>query len=105
MDMLVIKKLNEIYKLIMDFNDFNINIHLIWVKAHNNEERNECADDLAKIGMFNIYQTKKWKFVKRNYNQKDWTNYSLQAIKKENKRNAFYRTIKKWESIKLEKKK
>lgn len=100
----VMDKVETIYNLATLFDiDYNTNIHCIWVKAHNNEIGNECADDLAKLAMLNLYKTKDWKHEQYLYSTNEWTNYSNTALKKEIKRKSFYNTLKDWNKYKNKK--
>ena len=103
-EIIIYKKIKKIYDLIIDFEDWNMEVHVLWVKAHNNELGNECADDMAKLGMYDIYKTKNWKNIKKIYNNEEWENYTYNSVKNENKRSAFVRTIEKWENYKKDKK-
>ena len=62
-DILIYDKIKKIYDSIIDLDDFDIKVNLIWVKAHNNEQLNELADDMAKFGMMNLYNVKNGKIV------------------------------------------
>ena len=103
-DALVYGKIKEIYKLINDYNDFDIEVHLIWVKAHNEEKGNELADDFAKLGMLNLYQTKSWVHYEKKWDKNEWYNFSYNAAKKESKRKSFYNTLNGWKDYKKRKK-
>ncbi len=90
--------MKKLHQLIIDLEDFDIDTHLIWVKAHNNEIGNEIADDMAKAGMFNIYRSMEWNEVEKEYSEQEWNSYSYKAIKKENKRKSFYNTLNDWKT-------
>ena len=52
-ELIVYDKIKSIHNMIEDFMDFDINIDILWQKAHCNEPANEAADDLAKLAMLN----------------------------------------------------
>eukprot|EP01084_Bolivina_argentea_P198827 340340_1 len=102
-DILICNKLKKVYEMIEDLKDFEIDVHLIWVKSHNNEEGNESADDMAKAGMFSGYVSKNWKDVEKVYGENEWIHYGYNALKKEHKRKGWWKTIKSWNDEKYEK--
>ncbi len=101
-DVLVYKKLEEIYKWILDLQDYDLNINIMWVKAHNEEKGNELADWLAKAGMISGYISKNWKELEKIYNENEWMNYGYKAIKKENKRKVKNKMISAWNTYKYD---
>ncbi len=104
-DTMVHNKLLKIYEMINDLKDFDVDVHLIWVKAHNNEAGNESADDMAKAGMFSGYICMNWKEFEKLYGDDEWIHYGYNAVKKEHKRKGWYRTINLWNQEKVEKSK
>ena len=70
-DIKIRDKLIFIYGVIHELRKCNIKIRLIWQKGHAEEKGNELADDLAKLGMMNLYQTRYWKNTKKNMAKKN----------------------------------
>ncbi len=95
-DELIQNKVQCIYDWMNKLQKLDINIHLIWIKAHNEENGNELADDLAKLGMLNYYKTLKWTDLKYIPVIEDWNNYAYTAVKKEIKRKVWHNTLEKW---------
>ena len=54
--------------------------------------------------MINYYKSIFWTNYEKKYGPSEWNSITMNAIKKESKRNAFYRTLNKWDAI-IEKKK
>ena len=88
-----------------NLNMLDVKIHLIWQKGHIEEKGNEFADDLAKLGMMNLYQSRYWWEYEKVFSKKEWINISYGAIKKEQKRNGWYQTLEKWRRMKEKKRK
>eukprot|EP01083_Nonionella_stella_P297520 1010272_1 len=92
-DPIVYDRIQYIHELI---DRLDIQVYLIKIPAHKGHKGNEWADDLAKLAMTNLYQTRQWCDYVRRYSDEEWCNMTFNAVKNEAKRAALRRTQEQW---------
>ena len=86
--------IERIYELIRLFSVVQIQFVFSWVRAHNDTDHNELADDRAKLGMMNQRISLSWQQrYDTRFGRREWAYISAKSVRRQCMKSAFRRTV------------